>query len=160
MSELPPKEAAQMWRWTAVTILGHKKDIRVSNVSRVLFFFSFCFTLIPFGLLCNVNTPNPCHFACTRWRKCDYVLICPHTLFAFSYRTGLLLASPSPFQSNKNTVQSPQRHWPCTEWKVESSCWQANYRPLSWRTLWTLSSMHASISFARRCSIFTFGRPH
>lgn len=149
-----------MWCWTAVTILGHKKDIRVSNVSRVIFFFSFCFTLIPFGLLCNVNTPNPCHFACTRWRKCDYVLICPHTLFAFSYRTGLLLASPSPFQSSKNTVQSPQRHWPCTEWKVESSCWQANYRPLSWRTLWTLSSMHASISFARRCSIFTFGRPH
>lgn len=39
-SELPPKEAAQMWCWTAVTISGHKKDIRVSNVSRLLIFFA------------------------------------------------------------------------------------------------------------------------
>lgn len=61
-----------------------------------------------------------------------------HTLFAFSYRDCLLLAGPSHFQSNKNTVQRPQRHWPCTKWKVESSCWQANYRPLSWSTPWTL----------------------
>lgn len=135
-SELPLKEAAQMWCFTAVTIFGQKKDIRVSNVSRVL----LCFLLTPFGPLWNMKAPNPCHFTCIQWRKCDYehVLICPHTLFALSYRTRLLLASPSHFQSNKNTVQRPQHHWPCTGWKVESSCWQANYRPLSRSTPWTL----------------------
>lgn len=89
---------------------------------------------------CVKSAPKLCPFTCTQWSKCDYkhVLICLHTVFAFSYRTCLLLASPNHFQSNKITVQRPQRHWTCREWKVESSCWQANYRPLSWSTPWTL----------------------
>lgn len=126
------------------SVLGHKKDIRVSNVPSVL----LCLSLIPFGPLSNMNAPKPFHFTCIKSRKCEYehVLIPPHTLFAFSYRTCYLLASPSHFHSNKNTVQRPQRRWPCSQWKVESSCWQADYRPLTWsHTMDTV--VHAGLHF-------------
>lgn len=51
----PIERSSTMWCFTAVTFSGYKKDIRVSNVSRVL----LCFSLIPFGPLCNMKAPNP-----------------------------------------------------------------------------------------------------
>lgn len=76
-SELPPKEAAQMWCCTEVTIYRPQKrhhSVKCVQNAFVLLFDPFRATVQ------RKHTPNPCHFTCIRWRKCDYVLICPHTV--------------------------------------------------------------------------------